>query len=652
MASILPHAHALAHYRRGLNYVWNINTLTWDAETQPTAGSGGGGDATAANQATGNASLSSIDTKLSSQATATKQDTGNVSLASLDGKVTAVNTGAVVVSSSALPSGAATGTKQDTGNTSLGSIDTKLTSQATAAKQDTGNTSLSSVDTKLSSQATAAKQDSEAVLVGAVTETAPSTDTASSGLNGRLQRIAQRLTSLIALFPSALSNGFFQVSVKETITLPASQSGTWTVQPGNTANTTAWKVDGSAATQPVSGTFWQTTQPVSGTVTANAGTNLNTSTLALEAGGNLAAIKADVDKIPSQGQALAAASTPVVLTAIQVSALTPPAAITGFALEAGHLAAIDTSTAKIPAQGQALAAASLPVVLTAAQLTTLTPPAAITGFALESTLSGHNALLGAVTEAAPASDTASSGLNGRLQRIAQRLTSLIALVPTSLSNGFFQVSLKETITVPASQSGTWTVQPGNTANTTAWKVDGSAVTQPVSGTFFQATQPVSIASMPSTPVTGTFWQATQPVSGTFFQATQPVSIASMPSTPVTGTFFQATQPVSNAGTFATQPTEARPSAATLTQADWTAISDSTRALTLLAANTARRGLSVRNDTDTKILIREGGTASASAYTDILYPGDEYVSDYPVCTALLSAYIPTIPQGFMSITERA
>ncbi len=37
-------------------------------------------------------------------------------------------------------------------------------------------------------------------------------------------------------------------------------------------------------------------------------------------------------------------------------------------------------------------------------------------------------------------------------------------------------------TVAATQSGTWTVQPGNTANTTAWKVDGSAVTQPISGT--------------------------------------------------------------------------------------------------------------------------------------------------------------------------
>lgn len=44
-------------------------------------------------------------------------------------------------------------------------------------------------------------------LVGAVTETAPATDTASSGLNGRLQRIAQRLTSIIALLPTALGSG-------------------------------------------------------------------------------------------------------------------------------------------------------------------------------------------------------------------------------------------------------------------------------------------------------------------------------------------------------------------------------------------------------------------------------------------------------------
>lgn len=44
------------------------------------------------------------------------------------------------------------------------------------------------------------------------------------------------------------------------------------------------------------------------------------------------------------------------------------------------LASIDSKT---PALGQALAAASVPVVLTAAQLTTLTPPAAITNYANE-----------------------------------------------------------------------------------------------------------------------------------------------------------------------------------------------------------------------------------------------------------------------------
>lgn len=152
-------------------------------------------------------------------ATAARQDTGNTSLSSIDGKITAVNTGAVVVSSSALPSGA-----------------------STAARQDTGNTSVASIDTKM----------------------------------------------------------------------------------------------------------------------------------------------------PAQGQALAAASVPVVLTAIQQTALTPPVAIAGFALEAGHLATIDTSTAKIPSQGQALAVASLPVVLTAIQQAALTPPAAIAGFALEA---GHLATI-------------------------------------------------------------------------------------------------------------------------------------------------------------------------------------------------------------------------------------------------------------------
>lgn len=158
---------------------------------------------------------------------------------------------------------------------------------------------------------------------------------------------------------------------------------------------------------------------------------------------------------------------------------------------------------KAPALGQALAAASVPVVLSVAQMTTLTPPAAISGFATATNQTSELTLIGAVTETVPASDTASSGLNGRLQRLAQRLTSLIALLPTTLGQKAKSASLAVTLasdqdalpitdnagsltvdgTVAATQSGTWTVQPGNTANTTAWKVDGSAVTQPVSGTI-------------------------------------------------------------------------------------------------------------------------------------------------------------------------
>lgn len=51
------------------------------------------------------------------------------------------------------------------------------------------------------------------------------------------------------------------------------------------------------------------------------------------------------------------------------------------------------------------------------------------GLALDVSVDGLETLTGALTETAPATDTASSGLNGRLQRIAQRLTSLLAVTP-------------------------------------------------------------------------------------------------------------------------------------------------------------------------------------------------------------------------------
>lgn len=112
---------------------------------------------------------------------------------------------------------------------------------------------------------------------------------------------------------------------------------------------------------------------ITGTVTANAGTNLNTSALALEAG-NLASIKAKTDNIPALGQALAAASTPVVLTAAQITTLTPPAAITGFATSAnqlpdGHNVTVDNASLAVTGT---FWQATQPVSLASAPTTTVT----------------------------------------------------------------------------------------------------------------------------------------------------------------------------------------------------------------------------------------------------------------------------------------
>lgn len=59
----------------------------------------------------------------------------------------------------------------------------------------------SAEDAIAGSDASAANQVITNTELGAVNETAASSDTASSGLNGRLQRIAQRLTTIIAGIP-------------------------------------------------------------------------------------------------------------------------------------------------------------------------------------------------------------------------------------------------------------------------------------------------------------------------------------------------------------------------------------------------------------------------------------------------------------------
>jgi AcrR family transcriptional regulator len=141
--------------------------------------------ATAANQASGNANLASIDTKLTtpniraltasdvvtvvlpaSAATTTLQTTGNTSLTSIDSKLTTPNIRALTsadVVTVVLPATAATAANQATGNTSLASIDSKtndgLDLQLTGAPTAAANNNIllpalgsSGLDTKLTNK--------------------------------------------------------------------------------------------------------------------------------------------------------------------------------------------------------------------------------------------------------------------------------------------------------------------------------------------------------------------------------------------------------------------------------------------------------------------------------------------------------------------
>lgn len=93
-------------------------------------------------------------------ATSASQTTGNNSLSSIDGKITACNTGAVVVSSSALPTGASTAANQTTANNSLSSIDGKMATLGQKTMANSQPVVISSdqsiLTTRMASSATAA----------------------------------------------------------------------------------------------------------------------------------------------------------------------------------------------------------------------------------------------------------------------------------------------------------------------------------------------------------------------------------------------------------------------------------------------------------------------------------------------------------------
>ena len=369
----------------------------------------------------------------------------------------------VTIAALPLPTGAATSAKQDTIIGYVDGIETALASIGA---------SVDGLETNTTGLATSAKQDillAELELKANLSETQP-VSAASLPLPTGAATEAKQDTgnAFLNTLAGAVAGTEVQVDV---LTMPAdvdirnlSQSSDAVLIYGSDDGGTtkrAIKTDAGGAIQ---------IDLEVAAVTANAGTNLNTSLLALEAGGNLAAIKAKTDNIPALGQALAAASVPVILPSATITTLTPPAAITNFANETGgNLAAIKAKTDNIPAQGQALAAASLPVVLTAAQITTLTPPAAIAGFATSAKQDTGNASV--------------ASIDGKLPTLGQALAA--ASIPVILPSATIA-----TLTPPAAITGFATSAKQDTLLT---ELQGKA--------DLTETQPVSLASVPPHAVT-------------------------------------------------------------------------------------------------------------------------------------------------------
>jgi hypothetical protein len=179
-------------------------------------------------------------------------------------------------------------------------------------------------------------------------------------------------------------------------------------------------------------------------------------------------------------------------------------------------------------------------------------------------------------------------------------------------------------------------------------------TVPVSGTFWQATQPVSLASVPAHAVTLTSTTVTvssmPAVSGSVTLGASTAQIGSVTASisgtvPVSGTFYQATQPVSLASLPALVAGTAQIGSVTaslaisssaITSGSFTSLTSAT----LVPANTARKMATVYNLGAGQLFINAGATATTlgGGFMVALSSGDFYECDYTTTT--LSAIFAT------------
>ncbi len=327
----------------------------------------------------------------------------------------------------ALPTGAASAANQTTELASLASIDGKLpASPATAGNQTTANASLASIDTKADGIATR--------LAEGAPVTGESLEAGGSSGTGWLSSIRKAVTAITTLLtarlPAALgTSGGVKVSIVD----GATSGG-----------------DASAANQ----------------VTGNA---------------SLAAIEASAASldtaIPNPGQAAMAASIPVVIASNQSAV---PVADGGGSLTVdGTVAATQSGTwteansaaiktaaesldAAIPNAGQAAMAASVPVAIASDQ----------SAVPVSGTVTANVGTVGTLATAAK-QDTLAA-LVGEVQASPTANTLLDRLKTIATNLGAVVIAAGANVIGAVTQSGTWTVQPGNTANTTPWLMAGGA----------------------------------------------------------------------------------------------------------------------------------------------------------------------------------
>lgn len=182
------------------------------------------------------------------------------------------------------------------------------------------------------------------------------------------------------------------------------------------------------------------------------------------------------------------------------------------ALQTTGNSSLSSIDGKTPSLGQALAAASVPVVLTAAQLTTLTPltSVAVTNigtFAVQATLSAGSAVIGHVIVDS-GSITANAGTNLNTSLLALEGGGNLATLAGGVSAAVYQDNIKQINGVAPLMgngvTGTGSQRVTISSDNTAFSVNAtlSAETTKVIGTVNQGTSPW-VCSLTSTTITGT-----------------------------------------------------------------------------------------------------------------------------------------------------